>query len=216
LSIPSGIGRFTHRRGLARLPSRRHSSRRVLCTLSLVMAALLGLPAPAHAQLGFVLGSDHGFGGFARVGPQAVKIELAGGLRPVLSIVQNTLIVNGTTVVDEVSIKLYTPYQAGARLSLRLGGSAEAHKRLGLRFGASYNELLKHGFGGGFDFQTSRRISFAFGLMVFPEASEELRNKFYDEQLADDLKPFIAREDITISPLLTDYQLAFGFSVSLF
>lgn len=163
-----------------------------------------------------MIGSDHGLGVFARVGPEVVKVEVAAGVNPVLSVVQNTLMVNGMTVVDEVSVKLYAPYQAGARLSLRLGGSSDEGRRIGLRLGGSYNDLLKHGFGGGIDYQTSRRVGFTLGLMYFPDASRELRDRFYDEQLDDELKPYIARDDIKINPLLAEYRLAFGLSVGPF
>jgi hypothetical protein len=118
--------------------------------------------------------------------------------------------VNGRAVLDTVVVKLYTSYQLGARVSVRLSGSSEVHHRVGLRLGASYNDLLKFGFGGGFDIQTSRHVSFVVGMMYYPEAADVLRDRLYDELIAPELRNFVRREDIEFSPILTVYQLAAG------
>jgi hypothetical protein len=54
---------------------------------------------------------------------------------------------------------------------------------LGIKLGASYNTLLKAGFGGGIDFQVAEKpkIVLSGGTMIYPKAKEEIVKKINED-----------------------------------
>jgi hypothetical protein len=188
---------------------------RAACLVALAAALAAAGPGDAHAQLGLVIGSEHGFGGFVRVGPRAIKLEAAAGVAPVLSVVATSLSVNGNTIEDEINVNLYLPFQYGGRVSIQLNGS-DAEHRVGLRAGASYNELTRLGYGGGIDYGISGRTSLGLSFMYYSEAADRLGDKFYDEEISPAAKQYLSREDIELPEIFINYQIVLSLAFSLF
>lgn len=112
-------------------------------TIFLLIKASLG-----YGQVGLTAGTEYGFGLMAQVGTDAAKLEIGGGLAP--------LLFSADVTFGDNIFKIYFPGTIGVKLSIRTRGSEEEN-RLGIKFGLSYNTLIKIGFGGGIDYQISKK-----------------------------------------------------------
>ena len=129
----------------------------------------------SNAQVGLSAGTEYGIGFVAHVGTDAANLELGGGLAPLLFFAD-------VTFGDDI-FKIYFPGKVGAKLSIRTKGSEEEH-RLGIKFGLSYNTLIKTGFGGGIDYQISKKpnVVIGGGAMIYPNAKDELRKQVNEDE----------------------------------
>jgi len=136
-----------------------------------------------NAQIGINLGTEYGFGVITQTGSEAIKLELGGGISPLLVAWSITSSGFGYTS-DEVKIKLYFPGVVGAKLNIKLSGE-EKENRLGLKLGMSYNTILKTGYGGGVSYDMIGRkntIVISGGIMLYPKADDELLARLNEEE----------------------------------
>ena len=151
-------------------------------TATIVFLLLLVVACPSFAQVGISLGTEYGFGLAAQLGNRNVKIELGGGLVPVL--VYWRIIGYGPYgSIDESYLKFYLPGEVGAKLNISFSDTDE--NRLGFKLGASYNRIMKIGFGAGIDYRTGKKapyLTVAGGFMYFPRAYDELLRRLNDEE----------------------------------
>ncbi len=147
---------------------------------------LLTSAAVAFSQVGITFGTEYGIGGIVRVGPSALKVEVGGGVAPLLFFVA---VSNGKDVT-----KFYLPAMIGGKINIR-ANDADVENRLGITMGANYNELLGAGVGGGIDYQIgiSPVITLGGGLTIFPDAESRLLDRFnQDEHTSYDKNSFSA------------------------
>ncbi len=143
-------------------------------SLSALVAISLLLSSPTYGQAGLTGGTEYGFGIIVRGGSRSAQLEVAGGLAPLLVFVS-------TNFGDDI-LKVYFPVSVGAKLSFGLSGP-EAENRFGVKLGATYNSLMKMGFGGGVDYQLSKKpnVFLGAGLMIFPQAEDKVRIRINED-----------------------------------
>jgi len=142
--------------------------------LFMLVLIILSGATVVNGQVGFTVGTEYGIGLIAQLGPPATKLELGGGVVPFFFFAT-------ATFGDDIT-KFYFPGTIGAKLSLSTKKSAEEN-RVGIKLGASYNTLLKAGFGGGVDFQVADKpkIVISGGAMIYPKAKEEIVRKINED-----------------------------------
>lgn len=170
-------------------------------TLSLAALGSFLLISSATAQIGLNAGNDYGLALAAEVGSYKTKLEVGGGLTPIL--------VYWNTDLDQY-LKLYFSGTIGSKMNIALTDPDEKN-RLGLKFGVSYNTIMKLGFGGGVDYTIAHkpyRLVLAGGGMVYPKAYDKLLWRLNEEEgtsyISDDIsapfmnfRPFVG---ITVFP----------------
>jgi hypothetical protein len=142
--------------------------------LLMLVLMILSCASVATGQVGLTVGTEYGIGLTAQLGPHATKLELGGGILPYFFFAT-------VTFGDDIT-KLFFPGTIGAKLSFSTKKSAEEN-RVGIKLGASYNTLLKAGFGGGVDFQAAEnpKIVISGGAMIYPKAKEEIVRKINED-----------------------------------
>ena len=144
---------------------------------------LVALASYSNAQVGLALGNEYGFGLMAQLGSPAARLELGGGLTPLVVYWQTQTIFGGN---DDDYLKFYLSGTFGAKLNVALKNPQK--KRLGLKFGVSYNTMVKMGFGGGVDYNIAlkpKNIVISGGFMYYPNAYDELLNRLNEEEDTD-------------------------------
>jgi len=129
-----------------------------------------------RGQVGFTVGNEYGIGLVAQVGSPKTKLEVGGGLSPLLVFWNITL--------GDDYIKFYLPFTVGAGVNIALTPS-ERKDRMGLKFEANYNTIMKTGFGGGVDYQLldkPYKIVIGGGFLYFPNAYDELLDRLNEEE----------------------------------
>lgn len=135
----------------------------------------LFIASPSYAQVGLSVGTEYGLGLAAQVGTEAAQLEVAGGLLPLLFFAIVTF--------DDDILELFFPWTIGAKIIVR-PNSWDEDNRIGIKFGLSYNTLLKTGFGGGVNYQMSKKpkVIASVGIMIYLKAKDELRKKINEDK----------------------------------
>ena len=161
---------------------------------------LFVLTSSSNAQVGLALGNEYGFGIITQFGPPSAKIELGGGLTPLVVYWQNQTISGGH---DEDYLKLYLTGTFGAKINLALKNPQK--NRLGLKLGVSYNTMVKVGFGRGIDYNIAmkpKNIVISGGFMIYPKAYDELLNRLNEEEDTDYSKDDVYAALINFMPFV--------------
>lgn len=172
----------------------------------LVTLLFLGPISSANGQIGITAGTEYGFGGIAQVGSHTAKLEIGGGLVPLFVFWQ----IHGP-FVEKNYFKLYFPGVVGAKLSVALT-KPDRKDRLGVKLGASYNTIMKVGFGGGVDYsiaKKSHRIVISAGFMIYPDAYDELLDRFNEEEETSYTKEDVSAALMSFQPFVS-VSLLFG------
>lgn len=155
----------------------------------------------ANGQVGFTVGTEYGIGIIAQVGSPATKVEIGGGLAP-LFLYWDVNVMFGE---DKDYLKLYFPVTIGAKLNIGLSKPDEKN-RLGLKLGASYNTIMKTGFGGGVDYSIVNKpykIIIASGFMIYPKAYDELLNRLNEEEGTSYTKEDVSAALVNFQPFVS-------------
>ena len=169
--------------------------------MSLSILILLILWSFSHAQIGLNLGTEYGFGLMIQAGSPAVKVEIGGGLTPLFVYWQIEDIFGSN---DQDYYKLYLSGTVGAKLNLALKNPNK--DRLGLKFGASYDTIMKMGFGGGLDYRISKKpknIVISGGVMIYPDAYDELLDRLNEEENTDYSKDDLYSALVSLRPFVS-------------
>jgi len=148
--------------------------------LFLIIFLLSGLNASSIAQVGLNLGNEYGLGLMVQIGSPQTKLELGGGLTPLLVYWQITDIWGSN---DETYLKFYFSGTLGAKLNFALSNPEK--DRLGLKLGISYDTIMKTGFGAGIDYNISQKpknIVISGGFTIYPQAYDELLKHLNEEE----------------------------------
>ena len=169
--------------------------------ISLSILLLIILWSSSHAQVGINLGNEYGMGLMIQAGSPAVKIEIGGGLMPLFVYWQIEDIFGSN---DQDYFKLYLSGNVGAKLNFAL---KEPEKdRMGLKFGASYDTIMKMGFGGGLDYNVSQKpknIVISGGVMYYPEAYDVLLDRLNEEENTDYSKDDLSATIVNLRPFVS-------------
>lgn len=156
-----------------------------------LMCLVLSGSAFSQMNFGFTLGNEYGFGLIARVGTPSVMLEAGGGIAP-------SFILWNINYGSDVYFKFYFPFTAGAKVCFGLGGFSEDDIAY-LKLGASYNSIMKMGFGGGADYTFGEKTRYVVstGIMYFPKSYDELLSRLNEEEgknyAKDDTTSFLAQ-----------------------
>lgn len=143
--------------------------RSIGAALVLTLSALPAFGQSMAPQTGIALagGTEYGFGLLGIAGKRETRLEIGGGVSPVLfsPMIEDSIVSN----------HLYLPLAIGAKLIIPFNefGAGRA-----IKVGATYSTLLKLGMGGGVDFPVSQRFRVSGGAMVYPLARKELAKRF--------------------------------------
>ena len=145
-----------------------------LFTVLLLVGSSLA-PSRLHAQASFGLmaGTEYGVGVTTRLGVGSLTLEGGAGFVPLLVYVN-------VEPGDDI-INLYFPATFGAKAAFAIGGSSVA--QMEIEGGVTYSSLLKLGFGGGVNFRPGgARFVLSAGLMVYPDAKDEIRLRVNEDE----------------------------------
>jgi len=173
-------------------------------SLFLFIFLLLGFTSSSLSQVGLNLGNEYGLGLMVQIGSPQTKLELGGGLTPLLVYWQITDIWGSN---DETYLKFYFSGTIGAKLNFALSNPEK--DRLGLKLGISYDTIMKTGFGAGIDYNISKKpknIVISGGFTIYPKAYDELLNRLNEEEGTD-----YSRDDV--SGVLMNFRPFVGLTI---
>ncbi|MBN2105388.1 hypothetical protein JW835_15220 [bacterium] len=157
-----------------------------------------------QAGVGFNLGTEYGTGLLAQFGTQKVKLEIGGGVTPILVIWQITVIGSGYGG-DETYTKFYLSGTFGAKLNIAL--NKEEKGRLGLKLGANYDTIMKTGIGIGVDYNISGKpkkpIVISGGFTYYADAYDELFDRLVEDEGEDFTKDDVSASLIGFRPFVS-------------
>lgn len=141
----------------------------ISAAMILALSALSAFGQSATPRSGIALagGTEYGFGLLGFGGGAGTRLEIGAGVSPVLysPMIADSLVAN----------YLYLPFAAGAKLIIPFDEFGAGRT---IKVGATYNWLLKLGFGGGIDFPVNPRFRVAGGAMLYPQAEKELAKRY--------------------------------------